>query len=136
MQAAYYLLFGYIAWMIILFVGMFIVRYRALKSGMSFRDLTPSNEKISDFAYRLARAHANCFENLPILLAVVFVAYATQTLDVINSTAYVFLFARIGQSCAHLYSGRARVTMVRGIFFVIQVCLIIYWMVGVLLNTA
>ncbi len=136
LEHAYIGIFGYITWMIILFVLMFYVRVKAINEGLSFRKITHTNEHISDFAYRVSRAHANCCENFPIFVAVVFIAAMTNTLFVINQLVYLFLAARIAQSCAHLSSGRKRVTLIRGIFFLVQICLIIYWMASIWVNAS
>lgn len=129
MEYAFLAVLGYAFWMLVLLSMMLVVRARAIKAGVSYRTvIQPDNKGISDFAARLSRAHANCYENFPIFIAVVFVAYATKNMDIMQASAIVFLLARIGQSSVHLYSTHPRVTMVRGLFFGVQVALILYWM--------
>lgn len=75
-----------------------------------------------DWYQRLMRAHANCVENLPVFGAVVLtgavIGYQNATFD---QLAVVYLLARIGQTTAHLSSGRGLVINVRFVFFLTQV---------------
>jgi uncharacterized MAPEG superfamily protein len=81
----------------------------------------------TDTYWRLNRAHLNCIENLPIFGVVVLTAHAAGV-DV-GSLAAGVLAARIAQSLAHLSSGRSRVILVRGTFFVVQLVLILAMLV-------
>lgn len=84
---------------------------------------------------RLMRAHANCVENLPVFAAVVLVGavtgYNNPTFDTL---AQVVLGARIGQTVAHISSGRGRVIQIRFGFFLTQLIGIL-WMVGLLFGS-
>jgi len=76
----------------------------------------------TDFYRRIMRAHMNCVENLPIFGTVVVVG----TLAGISSTTFDHLaiaaiVARVGQTIAHVASGRGLVINIRFTFFAIQV---------------
>lgn len=134
MAHAYIALLIFCIWMMGLLFTMLIVRVRAVRSGLRAREISPLNENISPFAYRLSRAHANCYENLPIFASIVLVAAMNNALDIMQGTALVFIAARILQSSVHLYGTRMRVVMARGAFFGVQVALQIYWIVALFLR--
>lgn len=134
MTHAYIALLIYCLWMISMLFMMLVVRVKAVRKGLRSKDITPFNENISPFANRLSRAHANCYENLPIFAAIVLVVAMNNALDILQGTALVFIVARILQSMAHFYSGRMRVVMIRGAFFGVQVFLQIYWIIMLLIK--
>ncbi len=113
---------------------MLVVRVKAVREGLRAKEITPFNENISPFANRLSRAHANCYENLPIFAVIVLVAAMNNAVDILQGTVLVFIVARILQNAMHLYSGRMRVVMIRGAFFGVQVFLQIYWIIMLLIK--
>ena len=113
--------------MISLLFTMLVVRVKAVRSGLRSKDIVPNNENISPFAYRLSRAHANCYENFPIVIAITVVAAMNDALDIMQGTALVFVLARILQASIHLYSSHMRFAMIRGAFFGVQVFIQVYW---------
>lgn len=128
MQEAYVALLIYGMWMYGLILVMLFLRVSAARAGkVTFQTVTADNRNISDFAYRLSRAHANCYENLPVFVGIVAVAGLSGQISVINGMAYIFILARILQSCVHLYSSSAKFVPIRGLLFGIQVFLQIYW---------
>lgn len=75
---------------------------------------------------RVNRAHANCVENLPVFGAVVGVGHAVGlTGGTFGTLAVAVCAARVGQSVAHVSSGRSLAVNVRFAFFLIQVGLMI-----------
>lgn len=134
MQEAYVAILIYGLLMYGLILGMLFLRVGAAKAKkITFETVTTDNRNISEFAYRLSRAHANCFENLPIFVGIVLVATMTGRIEVINSLVYVFIFARLLQSSVHLYSASARFVPLRGLCFGVQVLLQVYWIIMLLL---
>lgn len=128
MQEAYVALLVYGLWMYGLIFVMGFVRGKATKVGkITVETMDVNNRNISDFAYRVSRAHANCYENMPIFVGIVLVATMTGRIEIINGLAYVFIVARIAQTSFHLYSGSSRFIAMRGLCFMIQVILQIYW---------
>ena len=134
MEHAYIALLVYCLWMICLLFTMLVVRVKAVRKGLRSKDITPFNENISPFANRLSRAHANCYENLPIFAVIVLVAAMNDSIQILQGGALVFIAARIIQSMMHLYSSRMRIVMIRGAFFGVQVFLQIYWIIALLLS--
>lgn len=95
----------------------------------SFR---PDGTDVSPFAARLARAHANCIENLPIFSALALVAMATGRTPVTDPAALVFLAARVAQSSVHLISTSNRAVQLRFAFFSVQIVIYLWWAVALL----
>lgn len=79
------------------------------------------------FITRLQHAHLNCVENLPVFAAVVFAAYATNQLALIDGLAYVFLGLRLGQVLMHAISTSASIVFIRANFWIAQCLIIGYW---------
>lgn len=74
------------------------------------------------FYRRVMRAHANCVENLPVFGAVVLTAaVAGYGSSLFSALAVAYVAARVGQTIAHLSSGRSLVINVRFAFFLTQV---------------
>lgn len=86
----------------------------------SFPAATPHGP---DWYQRLMRAHANCVENLPVFAALVLVGHLVGLHDGTFATlAEVYVAARVGQTIAHVSSGRSLVVNIRFTFFVVQLC--------------
>ncbi len=127
-------LLGFAAWTLLLIAGVFLFR------GMRFLTGTPINHwprgtKPADdapFVKRLEDAHANCLENLPVFAVIVLVAAALGRLADIQALAPWVLYARIGQSLAHL-SGTGPVNVfVRASFWSVQLALFGWMLVKLL----
>jgi uncharacterized MAPEG superfamily protein len=90
----------------------------------------------SDLYWRLNRAHANAFENLPIFAAIVLGGAALGVSSPRLATlALVVVGARIVQSCLHVTSGKAFVIVLRMTAFLTQlVCFA--WMIVETLSLA
>ncbi|MFZ5480140.1 MAG: MAPEG family protein [Myxococcota bacterium] len=75
---------------------------------------------------RTIRAHLNCVENLPVFASVVLVGHAAgHASRAFDALAVTYVAARVGQSLAHVASGRHRVVLVRFSFFTVQVIAVI-----------
>ncbi|KPK53409.1 MAG: hypothetical protein AMJ63_06460, partial [Myxococcales bacterium SG8_38_1] len=63
-------LVGFAAWFLLLAIWLLLFR-TVLVLGRKFpaNGFTPSGEEGSAFMQRLCRAHANCYENLPVFAA-------------------------------------------------------------------
>ena len=72
---------------------------------------------------RLNRAHANAVENLPVFAALVIageVSGLARTVPLLTTLPLVIVVARLGQSVAHISSGRSVVVNIRFTFFIVQ----------------
>ena len=76
---------------------------------------------------RLARAHANCLEGLPVFGGLLLVALATAHTGITDTLAYLLLGARVLQSCVHLASLSAAAVSLRFSLFAIQLAIGVYW---------
>jgi len=66
---------GFIAWSLFLLVLMEVLRSKlVLGKAVAANAFTPDNSNLSPFMQRLARAHANCVEGLPIFGGLMIVA--------------------------------------------------------------
>src|SRR5687767_12469726 len=58
---------GFVAWTLFLLVLMEAIRSKlVLTKAIASNQFTPDNANLSPFMQRLARAHANCLEGLPV----------------------------------------------------------------------
>lgn len=121
-------LFGFISWSLFLLVLMGAVRAKLVLAGeVAPNGFDPGNSNLSPFMQRLARAHANCIEGLPIFGGLMIVSAITSNTAVTDQLAYVFLSARIIQSLIHLTSVSSIAVTSRFAAFGVQVAIGIYW---------
>jgi uncharacterized MAPEG superfamily protein len=76
---------------------------------------------------RLARAHANCLEGLPIFGGLMLVAAVTGRTAVTDPLALVLLAARLAQSTIHLASVAPSAIMARFAAFTVQMGIAVAW---------
>jgi uncharacterized MAPEG superfamily protein len=124
-----------IAWALLLVVIMEVLRGRLVASGrIAGNEFRPDNSNLSPFMQRLARAHANCIEGLPIFGGLLVVALVTNRAGVTDSLAPWLLLARIVQSVAHLASRSVPAVNIRFVAFVLQLLIAAYWCWALLLH--
>lgn len=87
----------------------------------------PDNAGLSPFMQRLARAHANCIESLPIFGGLLLVAIATNRASITDPLAYLLLGSRVFQSLVHLASVTAAAVTIRFTAFAVQMAIGVYW---------
>lgn len=75
---------------------------------------------------RAKHAHLNALEMLPVFAVVVFAGYLMDKAPTIDVLAAWVLYARIGQSVAHLIGTTTPLILVRANFFLAQLLLIGY----------
>ena len=134
MTATLQALLGFIAWTLCLLVLMEAIRSWLVLSGtVPANGFTPDNANLSPFMQRLARAHANCLEGLPLfggLMLVAVVAVVAGRATVTDPLAWVLLGARIVQSLIHLVSTSPAAVTARFTAFAVQVAIAVYWVFG------
>lgn len=124
---------GFVAWSLLLLVLMESIRAKlVLTRAVPANGFTPDNAGLSPFMQRLARAHANCVEGLPIFGGLMLVAVAAGRSAVTDPLALVFLAARVLQSLVHLTSVSAVAVTVRFALFAVQMLVAVYWAVRLL----
>lgn len=121
---------GFVGWSLFLLVLMELVRSKlVLTKVVPANGFNPDNSNLSPFMQRLARAHANCVEGLPIFGGLMLIAVVTARSTVTDPLAYVFLVARILQSIIHLSSLSALAVTLRFSAFAVQMAIGVYWAV-------
>lgn len=119
---------GFITWTLLLLVLMEIIRTQlVLRGKVPANGFTPDNAGLSPFMQRLARAHANCIESLPVFGGLLLVAIATDRTSITDPLAYVLLGARLFQSIVHLASVSAHAVTIRFCAFAVQMAIAVYW---------
>jgi uncharacterized MAPEG superfamily protein len=121
-------LVGLTAWALFLLILMELLRFRyILTKAVAANEFKPDNSNLSPFMQRLARAHANCIESVPILGILLIVALLTNRAGITNPLAPWLFAARLVQSCAHLASLSVFASWVRFIAFAVQIAIAVYW---------
>ena len=119
---------GFIAWTLLLLVVMELIRTQlVLRGKVPANGFTPDNAGLSPFMQRLARAHANCVEGLPVFGGLLLVSIVTERTAMTDPLAYVFLACRVFQSLVHLTSLSATAVSLRFTAFACQTAIGLYW---------
>lgn len=128
---------GFIAWSLFLLVLMEGIRSKlVLTRTVAANGFDPDNSNLSPFMQRLARAHANCVEGLPVFGGLLLVASVAGKSSITDPLAYTFLSARILQSVIHLSSLSAPAVTLRFAAFAVQLGIGVYWALHLLLGNA
>lgn len=118
----------FISWTLVLLVLMEVLRSHLVLTGRSrSNEFNPENSNLSPFMQRLARAHANCLEGLPVFGGLLLLALATGRSEVTDPLAPWLLGARIAQSSIHLASLSVMAVNARFAAFAVQVAIAVYW---------
>ena len=121
-------LLGFISWALFLLVLMESIRSKMVVcKEIAPNGFNPENSNLSPFMQRLARAHANCIESLPIFGGLMVIALMTANTKTTDPLAYVFLAARITQSLIHLASLSPLAVTLRFTAFSVQLLIGVYW---------
>jgi uncharacterized MAPEG superfamily protein len=121
-------LIGLTAWTLFLLILMEALRSRLiLINAIAANEFKPDNSNLSPFMQRLARAHANCVESLPVFSVLLIMALLSNRTGITNPLAPWLLVARLVQSCVHLASLSILAVWVRFIAFAVQIAIAVYW---------
>ena len=124
---------AFIAWTLLLLVLMEVLRTRLVVSGeVPANGFSPGNDGLSPFLQRLARAHLNCVESLPVFGGLMLLAIATHRTAVTDPLAGALVAARIIQSTIHLVSTSAPAVILRFTAFAVQLAIAAWWCWGLL----
>jgi uncharacterized MAPEG superfamily protein len=128
-------LLGFVGWTLILLILMEGIRtWLVMTKSVPANGFTPDNADLSPFMQRLARAHANCLESLPVVGALLLAAIATGKTTITDPLAPWLLAARLVQSVVHLASLSEAAVTVRFGFFAVQVVITAWWTIALLLR--
>jgi uncharacterized MAPEG superfamily protein len=123
-----YALTGFVSWALLLLVVMEAIRTCFVVTGkVAANAFTPDNAGLSPFMQRLARAHANCIEGLPIFGGLLAIAIMTSKSAITDPLAFWLLGARIVQSTIHLASTSPMAVSLRFAAFAVQIATGVYW---------
>ncbi|MDI3260592.1 MAG: MAPEG family protein [Sinobacteraceae bacterium] len=122
-------LLGFAAWTLLLILMVFAYRGIKLLGGTPITawprgQVSPAN---TPFINRVADAHANCLENLPIFAVLVLCAQALDKTAAVAPLAPYVLYARFGQSLMHLIGVTPLLVLLRASFWSVQLALFV-WM--------
>jgi len=121
-------LLGVICWALFLLVLMEAIRSKLVLTGaVAANGFNPGNSNLSPFMQRLARAHANCLEGLPIFGGLMVVALLADESSVTDPLAYALVAARIVQSAIHMASTSSFAVSARFTAFAVQIAIAVYW---------
>jgi len=123
-------LLGFAAWTLLLVILVFLQRGVRVLGGTPINHWLRSPRPTDDppLFRRMEDAHTNCLENLPAFGAIVLFAASSGRLGAIDALAPFVLYARIGQTVAHLSGLGVPNIYVRATFFSIQLVLFV-WMI-------
>ena len=135
MTPTLFALLGFVSWALLLLVLMEAIRtYLVATKAVPANGFVPDNANLSPFMQRLARAHANCLESLPVVGALLLAAIATGRTAITDPLAPWLLGARVVQSVVHLASLSEAAVTVRFGFFAVQVAIAAWWTIALLLR--
>ncbi|MEL6212084.1 MAG: MAPEG family protein [Pseudomonadota bacterium] len=122
-------LLTYASWTLLLVMALGTLRTLAvLGGGRAANSFSASGDDMPGFGQRLTRAHANCYENLPIAGAILLYAIATDQTAATDGLAYAFVGARVAQSLVHIVSTSNIMVLLRFAFFGVQLAILVFWL--------
>ena len=109
-------------WAFLLVVTVFAYRGMALLTGTPITSWPRGSKNPNDpgFIKRVADAHANTMENLPIFAVLVLAAQAVGKPEVTASLAMYVVYARLGQSLVHILGVNTPLVLARATFWTVQ----------------
>ena len=129
MSATSAVLLGYVAWTIVLVLSVGIYRsVLVAAAGRAANSFSAAGDDLPGLGQRLTRAHANCYENLPLAGAVLLYAIATGQTALTDGLAYAFIGARLAQSVVHILSTSRAFVLIRFGFYAVQIVILIVWL--------
>ena len=122
-------LVGFALWTLALITLVFLYRGLRFLRGTPINHWPRGNKPQDDagLVKRLEDAHANCMENLPVFAVLVLAASVMDKTNTIQTIAPFVLYARIGQTLAHLWGTGPLLVFVRASFWSVQL-VICLWM--------
>ena len=123
-------LLGFLSWTLALLILMETIRSKlVLTREIPANGFSPDNAGLSPFMQRLARAHANCLEGLPLFGGFMLLSVVAGKSPVTDSLAYALLGARMVQSVIHLVSTSPAAVVARFTAFAVQLAIAGVWAV-------
>jgi len=119
---------AFVGWTLALLVLMEAIRSVLVVTGqVPANKFSPDNANLSPFMQRLARAHLNCVESLPVFGGLLAIAIMTSRTSVTDPLALWLVAARVVQSIIHLVSLSVIAVSLRFTAFAVQMAIALYW---------
>ena len=126
-------LIGFAGWFALLSLVLGLYRVGLVLSGQKAANtFATDGSDLQPFGRRLTRARDNCFETLPLFVALALGASLAGRLDVTDPLALWVLYARIGQSVTHVISTSVPAVQLRAGLFFAQVLIYVWWAIRLL----
>ena len=127
-------LVGFALWTMALVAIVFLYRTLRFSSGVPINSWPRGAKPAGDttFIKRVEDAHANCVENLPVFAVIVLAAASMDRTSAVNLLAPYVLYARIGQTLAHLSGTAPAQVLVRASFWSVQLGLCAWMALGLI----
>jgi hypothetical protein len=124
-------LLGFAAWTILTVVLLGVTRTGLVFAGKKkSNEFKATGEDLGSFGYRATRVHANCYENLPAVGAVLLYAIATDQTAITDPLALIFIGLRVAQSTVHLLSTAQPMVLIRFALYIAQNGIVFYWILS------
>lgn len=125
-------LIGFAGWFALLSIVLGLYRVRLVQAGKAANTFATDGRDLDGLGQRLTRARDNCFESLPMFVALALGASLAGRLDVTDPLAMWVLYARIAQSVTHIISTSVPAVMLRAVLFFAQVLIYLWWTIRLL----
>ena len=120
---------GLAGWFLVTLLALAFYRvYANLASKKPANSFAADGSDVPGFGQRLTRVHANCYENIPLFMAVMLFAMANGQTAITDPSAHLLLYSRVAQSLVHAVSTSVPAVLLRFVLFVLQVLIIICWL--------
>lgn len=122
-------LLSLVSWYVLLVMSLGAYRTALVFGGKrAANSFSATGDDVDGFGQRLTRAHANMFENLPAMAAVMLYAIAADKIAITDGLAYALVGARVAQSLVHIMSTANIVVLIRFGFFLVQIFILGFWL--------
>ena len=122
-------LLGLASWhVIVLFLLAGFRLYTSITQKKPANTFAPDGSDVPGFGQRLVRVHANCYENIPLFLALLLFTLVSNQSAVTDPSAMILLGARVGQSVVHMISTSVPAVLLRFALFLVQVLTVVCWL--------
>ena len=121
-------LLGFASWFVFLSIVLGLYRVGLTFGGQKAPNtFAVDGSDLTGVGPRLTRARDNCYETLPLFVAIALVAHLSGRAQVTDPLAMWLLYARIGQSATHIMSTSVPFVLVRANLFFVQMLIYAWW---------
>ncbi len=126
-------LIGFAGWFALLSVVMGLYRVWVIQASKKApNSFATDGSDLAPLGRRITRARDNCYETLPLFVALALGANIAGRLDVLDPLAMWVLYLRIGQSVVHIASTSVVAVQIRAVFFFAQMLIYVWWAIRLL----